>query len=87
MSTYNERRAKDGFKSLELYQANRAEPENFNPAYGGQFIDLLTDILHAAHRCGHNAQSISDLAYSHFINENEDESLNKDDGSGPCPLS
>lgn len=82
MSSYNQRRAMDGIKTLRAYQELRKEPDAMREEDDEQYIDLLTDLLHAAESNGLDADNICALALVHMQAERDDEELNAEEDDG-----
>ncbi len=80
MSTYNERRAADGLMTLKTYMQIRAEKDRCRPDHDEQYVDLITDVLHAARTHGHDVEAIIRMAQSHMEAEHGDPDLNAEDG-------
>jgi len=78
MSSYNSRRAADGENALALYMTGRDDAGEPDVKDDEQYIDLITDLLHAAESNGLDADMIVRVAYEHMQAERNDEELNKD---------
>lgn len=80
MSSYNQRRVEDGFRTMLAYQTVcRSEPDAIREKEDEQYIDCITDILHCANAQGLDVEAIIRMAQEHFTQENNDPDLNKED--------
>lgn len=78
MTSYNSRAAYKGLTSLAYYAM--ATGDDYRPKDDEQYIDCITDLLHAAESNGLDADMIVRLAYEHMQAERNDEELNREDG-------